>query len=615
MGEYDNMTGVGTENSLTRNIARPYYLLRANSEYRLYFADVLHRLCFNDGILVPENVTARWVRLSEEVTDACVGESARWGDYARDNAMYPDPNANVCMRDTYWLVERDRMLNDYFPLRTERVMDQFRNIDLYPDLDAAEFGVNSVRQHGGSVRPTDLISIEALSGTIYYTLDGSDPRLPGITVDDVERITTTLVAEDAVKKALVPSVANGGNLLDNSWRADPNFDDSGWRSGTLGIGYEEGSGYNAYFDIDTLSEMADNHPTCFVRILFEVDGIDLAEIDTMTLKVRYDDGFSAYLGGVQVASQNAPASPVWDSSATGGHSDGESIIFQKFDITEHIADLQAGETNLLAIYGLNNGVGSSDFLISATLDVASVIEHGTPGSTPPSVSATAILYEAPISLTDSARIKARVIGSGEWSALTDATFEVITAGTGDIIISELFPNAVGNDDFKEWFEVYNTTGAPIDINGWVISDNEADAHTIDNAGPLLVPAKGYLVLGESVDSGVNGGAPVDYAYGVDSITLGNGGDEIILSQAGETIHAIGYGDFDNGPTAVVDVGLESTPGVALGMAKDYCEGAVTFWAPQTSVYGSDANIGTPGKDNDGVNMCGGVGAVSIWRVY
>ncbi|NIP17549.1 MAG: hypothetical protein GWM87_04890, partial [Xanthomonadales bacterium] len=66
------------------------------------------------------------------------------------------------------------------------------------------------------------------------------------------------------------------------------------------------------------------------------------------------------------------------------------------------------------------------------------------------------------------------------------------------------PAAV-SDSNGEWFELYNPTGSDIDIDGWTIQDNDFDSHLINNGGPLLVPAGGYLVLGRDANSGANGG--------------------------------------------------------------------------------------------------------------
>ena len=42
---------------------------------------------------------------------------------------------------------------------------------------------------------------------------------------------------------------------------------------------------------------------------------DPSVFDTLTLRMRYDDGFIAYLNGIDVARSRAPDSPVWNSAA------------------------------------------------------------------------------------------------------------------------------------------------------------------------------------------------------------------------------------------------------------------------------------------------------------
>ena len=220
------------------------------------------------------------------------------------------------------------------------------------------------------------------------------------------------------------------------------------------------------------------------------------------------------------------------------------------------------------------------------------------------VSSTSSAYLNPIYINFTTMVKARVLND-QWSPLSEGLIEIEQAplSPGSLIITEFLANANGNDDNKEWFEVFNTTNEPIDLNGWVISDNDNDTHTINNESALHVPAKGYLVLGESTDPSLNGGAPIDYAYGPNDVTFSSEGDEIILSQNGTVIHAIGYGDFKNSPTQVMDVGLDAVAGLALGMAVDYCTGAVTSWQPQVSLFGTNGDTGTPGADNDGVDVC------------
>lgn len=104
----------------------------------------------------------------------------------------------------------------------------------------------------------------------------------------------------------------------------------------------------------------------------------------------------------------------------------------------------------------------------------------------------------------------------------------VSSDVGALVINEIMqnPRAVSDSD-GEWFELFNGTGSNIDINGWTIEDGDTDRHVIDNGGPLVVPSRGFLVLGKEKDPGLNGGINVDYSYGSDW-ELSDSADEVVL---------------------------------------------------------------------------------------
>ena len=89
--------------------------------------------------------------------------------------------------------------------------------------------------------------------------------------------------------------------------------------------------------------------------------------------MNYDDGFVAWINGVQVAEENAPAALTWASEATENHEDDSALVFQDFDASEAVPRLREG-TNVLTIQGLNVGDDSSDMLILPELDGVEVSE-------------------------------------------------------------------------------------------------------------------------------------------------------------------------------------------------------------------------------------------------
>lgn len=159
---------------------------------------------------------------------------------------------------------------------------------------------------------------------------------------------------------------------------------------------------------------------------------------------------------------------------------------------------------------------------------------------------------------------------------------------GDVIITEIMknPNAV-NDGEGEYFEVYNTTGSAIDMQGWVISDLDGDTHTI--AASVSVPAMGYAVFGINADSGSNGGITVDYEYS--GVNLSNGTDEVQIVCNGDIIDEVQYNDADFPDTAGVSMELSDTAFDSVS------NDTGSNWGDATNDIGS-GDLGTPGGDND-----------------
>src|SRR4051794_9111526 len=108
-------------------------------------------------------------------------------------------------------------------------------------------------------------------------------------------------------------------------------------------------------------------------------------------------------------------------------------------------------------------------------------------------------------------------------------------GAGDLVISEIFADygapagSSGADDGKEWFEIYNASDAPIDLEGLTITHSKPDdtmAHQHDMAS-LTIAAGDYAVLADVDPQFVTGF--IDYGYGPDlgSFFNTNGGKIVI----------------------------------------------------------------------------------------
>jgi len=115
---------------------------------------------------------------------------------------------------------------------------------------------------------------------------------------------------------------------------------------------------------DVQTNMLNRNPSAYVRLPFNVT--NPGAFSTLTLRMKYDDGFVAYLNGTEVARRNSPATPQWNSLATANRPATNAVVFEDIDLTSRLNLLQTN-ANVLAIHGLNDSSISSDFLIDVEL--------------------------------------------------------------------------------------------------------------------------------------------------------------------------------------------------------------------------------------------------------
>ena len=192
---------------------------------------------------------------------------------------------------------------------------------------------------------------------------------------------TSLIRTGATIRYHFPSdgeddVREGNNA--DSWIA-PAFPDDQWSEGTTGIGYATGEQdpYDLLIETDIEGQMFSQATSIYLRIPFSVP--DPTSATSLNLKMKWDDGFVAYLNGrpLPVAEENAPSTDElsYQSSATASHSDTQAVIYDNYDISPSLLSLG---TNLLCIHGLNVSEGSSDFLIVPELEALSSSATSTP---------------------------------------------------------------------------------------------------------------------------------------------------------------------------------------------------------------------------------------------
>jgi hypothetical protein len=235
-------------------------------------------------------------------------------------------------------------------------------------------GINAVFQHWAIRRWVSEVSgsitvdwtvtkLDAVGGGVSARLFHNGTQrdavtLPGATSTPLSRSTTIsgVHVGDFIDIVLEPSGAGG------------TFGDGGDRSlvsavirGTPSLTSQLASSLE--------DDMLDFSASAFLRIPFTVS--DPSAIQFLILRMKFDDGFAAYLNGQLVASANAPALPAWNSTAIMPRSDAEANEFQEFNLTPLRGLLQPG-ANVLAIHGLNASVSDSDFLALPELVASSI---------------------------------------------------------------------------------------------------------------------------------------------------------------------------------------------------------------------------------------------------
>lgn len=144
------------------NIVKPIFLaLMENPDFRMTLADRLYKQTLPGAPLSDPEAKARWTDVTDEVEPGIVAESARWGD-----TRYEDP---ITLAD--WTDARDAVLTQ-MDGNAARLIELAREAGYYPSVDPP-----TLSHAGDTFSASFSLAMDAPVGTIYYTTDGSDPRL------------------------------------------------------------------------------------------------------------------------------------------------------------------------------------------------------------------------------------------------------------------------------------------------------------------------------------------------------------------------------------------------------------------------------------------------------
>lgn len=546
-------TGSGELRDLWRGLTRW-------SEFQILFADRIHKHMFHGGVLDDRDyenshLKSRFDELAQEF-----GALLNLLNNQSMNTSIPSNWARETSGRRRYLLGPSR--------------EDFRNHNLWPEISPP-----MLSQYGGIVPKNYPLIMTSENASIYYTTDGSDPRLPGGSPSpNASIISGQLADEEIVPLGSIWSLSDNAGDLGLEWK-DTEFDDSGWVAGPAPLGYgtirDNVSGETHV--IATPANKRNGQPTTYFRHHFAVD--DPSSYLDLTLSLRIDGGAIVYLNGVEVhRDSNLPEIVTYSTVPNIDASDGNEGDLDSYPLERSL--LQKGQ-NLLAIE-IHNIVSNSDMVLDAQLS-----GKKTRSDNPP------LLLSSPL------EINARVLENGSWSALSSAGFSVdsLAAASSNLVISEFLYNPIGasveeeaagftDGDLFEFLRIENTSTQPLDLTGVQLTRGI----TFDfNDSPIrsLAPGKGILLVANLE------AFQFRYGHSYDGIIAGqylgqlsNEGETIrMIGATGEVIHEFKYetsspwpdlADLDGHSLVLVDHGAEhSLP---------------TNWQPSDSLGGNPGGV-------------------------
>lgn len=328
---------------------------------------------------------------------------------------------------------------------------------------------------------------------------------------DLKLGAATLVANNSSWKYLPGLVEPGGGVYDPTllfaakqnvpW-GRPAFDDSLWPGGAAPFGAgTPPSGIT--LGTNLTPQIPGQVTSLYCRIVFNATATDLAETLPLQLLMDWDDGFVAYLNGVEVARDRLDLANSFvphDAVAASARTPGSYGTYT----LDPPARLLAEGPNVLSVQVHNVNLGDSDLFMRAQL------------RTNPS-GGNRLLVQA----TDTWKY---FVGVSEPAGATDEETE---------------DEIDGIEASADWIELHNTGGSPASIAGWGLSDDPDEPAKWSFPAGASIPAGGYLVvLCDDLD------IPQPAAGGLHhtNFKLSDTGEDLVLSDAsGTVIDSVSFG--------------------------------------------------------------------------
>jgi hypothetical protein len=435
----------GLSSTNDSEIAQLYQSLYPNPEFRLLWADRIHKQMFNGGALTESNIVARFTQMQSNLLGVIP-------------AMATD------------------ILTGWVPQRRGIVFGHFDQYGLMASSNAPVFS-----RHGGRVIRGFSLSMTASNGggTIYFTTNGSDPRV---------RFTSAVADEAALYSGpigLGQSVTVRARTLNGGkWSA---LTEAAFEVATLGVPLR----------ITEMNYNPADNPACEFLELQNLGSapIALGGMSFEGIAFTFSDGTSLAPGALLVLA-----------------SDANPAVFTNRYPGVTVAGWYSG--------ALNNG-GERITLKDRYGNIITAVTYGRSGGWPSVADGKGSSLEVIDPLgdpNDPANWRASREPGGTPGAPSSSS-PPSSVEINEVMAENL--SAVSNGGtYPDWIELYNPDGSAVDLAGWSLTDEGETRKFVFQAGATL-PAHGYLVVWCDALTNITPGWHTGFA-------LNGGGDSVYL---------------------------------------------------------------------------------------
>ena len=382
---------------------------------------------------------------------------------AQLDGYVPDNSANtIKSKLKTQLTTMTNMLQQYKPMKLANT--QKLSVALAADTDGASLYVNDLK-----------VPYAAFDGQLFMpaTIEAKAPA--GYTFTGWKKGSSATI--ELIKMNDVWKYYDGGTLASN-WKSD-SYNDSGWASGQAPLGYKM-TGVKT--TVSYGSDANRKNPTTYFRKTINLDTTPSSS-DIFQLNYQVDDGFVVYVNGQEAGRFNMPNGFITFNTFSSSYAE-DTPLTGTIDLSPTL--FKSG-SNTIAVEIHNNSYTSSDQYWDGELltSVGSTTDELV--STDPVLNLTAESGKQ----TFVACFTPQSAEEQTVQGITPVRINEVSASNG-IYVNEYFKR-------DDWVELYNTTNAPIDVEGMYLTDKESKPKKYqitkgETNASTIIPAHGYLIV-------------------------------------------------------------------------------------------------------------------------